>query len=289
MLNVLFLREHNRIARLARGRLPRLGRRAAVPDRAQHPDRAPDQDRDRGVHQPHHAVPLQAARRPDRRSATRALVPARTGWRSSSTCSTAGTAWSRRRCRIGGARARRAGHALQHRRSSSSTGWRALLRGRLAASAAGRVGLFNTDPVLRDGRARERARRRAPSSSRPTTTTASSRVPARDRASTRSRATAASRTALRDALRAASTRSSSTRACSPRTSRPNAVLPALIGRMVGDRRVLAGADQPAAVAARVQPADVLAARLEIDPDDRHAVGRAAPQHPRTPGGATRSR
>ena len=71
---------------------PALGRRAAVPDGAQHHDRAPDQDRDRGVHQPHHALPLPASA--PIRGAVRATSAGtgRTGWRSSSTCSTAGTA-----------------------------------------------------------------------------------------------------------------------------------------------------------------------------------------------------
>ena len=61
MLNVLFLREHNRVAGAARRALPALGRRAPVPDHAQHPHRAADQAGARGVHQPHHAVPLPAS------------------------------------------------------------------------------------------------------------------------------------------------------------------------------------------------------------------------------------
>ena len=52
----------------AGARLPELGRRAAVPDGPQHPHRAPDQDRHRGVHQPHLAVPLQALADPTRAS-----------------------------------------------------------------------------------------------------------------------------------------------------------------------------------------------------------------------------
>ena len=52
----------------------RLGRRAALPDHAQHPHGDPDQDRGRGLHQPHLALSPEAARRPDRLSQP-ALVP----------------------------------------------------------------------------------------------------------------------------------------------------------------------------------------------------------------------
>ena len=74
MMGTLFLREHNRIAGALGARVHRVGRRTPVPDRAQHPDRGPDQARDRGVHQPHRAVPLQARRRPGAVQ-ERALVP----------------------------------------------------------------------------------------------------------------------------------------------------------------------------------------------------------------------
>ena len=46
------------------------------------------------------------------------------------------------------------------------------------------------------------------------------------------------------------------------------------------RRVLAGVHEPVARAAHLQPRDVLAARLEPDPHDRHPVRPGAPQRPR---------
>ena len=49
------------------------------------------------------------------------------------------------------------------------------------------------------------------------------------------------------------------------------------------RRVLAGADQPAAVATRVQRGDLLAARDGAHPHDGLPVGRPAPQRPGKPG------
>ena len=49
----------------------------------------------------------------------------------------------------------------------------------------------------------------------------------------------------------------------------------------GDRRLLAGLHEPAALPAGLQPRDVLAARLGADPHDGHAVRPRAPQHPRS--------
>ncbi len=71
MLNVLFLREHNRNREGAAPRAPGMGRRAAVPDRAQRPHRRPDQDRHRGVHQSHHSLSLPVLPGRDERSPAR--------------------------------------------------------------------------------------------------------------------------------------------------------------------------------------------------------------------------
>ena len=153
----------------------------------------------------------------------------------------------------------------------------ALLRGRLqAARGPGRPVQLGTRAV---GRRRWPAcSRRARSSCAPTTTTASSRASRARLASTRSPATSGSRRRCATCT-GASTRSSSIRACSPRTSRPNAVLPALIGRLVAIDAFSQALHEPAAGPARVQREDVLAARVGSDPDDQHAVGPGAPQHP----------
>ena len=97
---------------------------------------------------------------------------------------------------------------------------------------AGRVGLFNTDPALREVELAEHPRRPAPCNSRPTTTTASWRSSRASPTSTRSRATPRCRPACAIST-ATSTGSSSSPACSPRTRARTRVLPSLIGRMVG--------------------------------------------------------
>ena len=55
MLNVLCLREHNRLCDVLAQALSGVGRRAPLPDGAQHPHRADLESRRRGVHQPHRA------------------------------------------------------------------------------------------------------------------------------------------------------------------------------------------------------------------------------------------
>ena len=230
MMNVLFAARAQPHRGRSPSRLPRLGRRAAVPDRPQHPHRDPDQDRDRGVHQPHHAVLLQAARPTRRRFSNERWY--RQNWMAiefnllyrwhglvpSELPRSAGAdepIWQTR---------------SSTRRWSSSTGSRRCSR-TPRSQRAGRVGLLNTAPGAARGRARQRprgARRGARALQR---LPRAREVPARDGASTRSRATAASRTGCASST-AASTGSSSTRACSPRTSAPNSVLPSLIGRMV---------------------------------------------------------
>ena len=68
--------------------------------------------------------------------------------------------------------------------------------------------------------------------------------------------------------------------------RPNAVLPVADRPDGRDRRVLAGVHQPAARAARVQPADVLAARLGADPDARARSRTSCTATSRTTAAAT---
>ena len=63
MLNILFLREHNRIARELATHYP-AGTTSACSDGPQHPHRQAHQARHRGVHQPHRAIPLQVQARP---------------------------------------------------------------------------------------------------------------------------------------------------------------------------------------------------------------------------------
>ena len=78
IMNIVFLREHNRVAGHARGGAPGLGRRAALPDRPQHHDRAAAQAGGRGVHQAHRPVRLRRSRR-CRSSPTRSAGTGRTG------------------------------------------------------------------------------------------------------------------------------------------------------------------------------------------------------------------
>ena len=152
LMGVLFVREHNRIAR-SLGGLPRLGRRAAVPDGAQHPHGDPHQDRCRGVHQPHLAVPPQAARRPDRLPQP-ALVPAELDVdRVQPALPLAQPGPLELPDRRPGRR--RQGHAVQHRQRRRARPGR-LLRGRLESACGARRPL-QLAPRGLGGRDRQRA------------------------------------------------------------------------------------------------------------------------------------
>ena len=125
---------------------------------------------------------------------------------------------------------------------------------------AGRVGLFNTDPALRVVELAEIREARAVQLA-PYNDYRELAVPARHRLrpdhGRRARPGGAARP-----LRRTSTGSSSSRAV--RRGRAAELRPAVADRPDGRRRrVLAGADQPAAGAAGVQRADVLAAGMEI--------------------------
>ena len=64
IMNVVFVREHNRVAGVHPGGQPRLGRRATVPDGAQRDDRHAPQPGRAGVHHAHRAPRLPLAERP---------------------------------------------------------------------------------------------------------------------------------------------------------------------------------------------------------------------------------
>ena len=269
LLNVLFLREHNRIAGALARRLPGLGRRAAVPDRPQHHDRAPDQDRGRGVHQPHLAVLLPAAGRPG-------AVQATPRWYRQNWMAIEFNLLYRWHGLVPVDAAASAGSevAVEDTLFNTDAGRRARAGARCFEDAshqrAGRVGLFNTRPELlrrSSWRASTAGPRRR--SSRPTTTTASSRS---SRASTRLRPDLAATARVQDGA-----------ARALRRRRPDRVLPGPVrrgrapelGPAVADRpdgrrrRLLAGAHQPAARPARVQRGDVLAARHGDHRGHRH--------------------
>ena len=257
-MSVLFLREHNRIARSLEKRVPGLGRRAALPDDPQHPHRDPDQDRGRGVHQPHLALPPQAARRPDAASATRAGT-GRTGWRSSSTCSTAGTA-SCRRASASAAATSPSNDTLFNTDIVVEHGLGACFED-ASNQRAGRVGLFNSPPELWHAEVASVEQARAVELRPYNEYRGLARFP---------RATRFEEISSDAAVQQAP-------AGPLRRRRPDRVLPrpvrrgrpaqrraALADRPDGrDRRLLAGVHQPAALPARLQRRDVLAARLGL--------------------------
>ena len=193
----------------------RLGRRAAVPDGAQHPHRDPDQDRGRGVHQPHLAVPLEAARRPDRLPQPALVPPELDVHRVQPAVPLAqpGAVPVRGRRAGGGG----TGHAVQHRPGGRARAG-SVPRGRVAPAGRPR----RSAQLAARGMGR-RARERASGAGR-----AAGAVQRRTAASPASRAPSASRTSRATrrywadcaSCTAASTRSSSTRACSPRTCGP---------------------------------------------------------------------
>ena len=92
--------------------------------------------------------------------------------------------------------------------------------------------MFNTDPALREVELASDPRGRAPSSSRPTTTTASWPRSRASPTSTRSPATSGSQAALSD-LYGHVDRIEFFPGLFAEDARPNSVLPSLIGRMVG--------------------------------------------------------
>ena len=260
--------------------LPGLGRRAAVPDGAQHPHRAADQARDRGVHQPHHAVPLPV--------------------------------------HPGPAAVADADRAPWHRQNWASVEFNLLYRWHSLIPSAPVGGrrrpADGADPARRlaDPRARPRPRcSRTPRASGPAASACSTPTrccgrstwpasPSRARSSLapyndyrehcrfpRVRAfeqisgDRGSAGALRELYRRRRRPRPVRRACSPRSpDAPNAVLPPLLDQDHRHRRLLAGADQPAAGAAGVQRRDLLPARHADHRDHPHALGRAAPQHRR---------
>ena len=150
--------------RAARARVPGVGRRAPVPDRAQHPDRAPDQARDRGVHQPHRAVPLQARRRPGAVQ-ERALVPHELDGDRVQPALPLARPDPVARCTSAGADEPIWQHGLQPGAGRRARP-RAAVRATPRSQRAGRIGLLNTDAALREVELRQHPRGAAPSSSR---------------------------------------------------------------------------------------------------------------------------